>query len=86
MRESKADVPRAGWWGSIFFLLAGFDPFQVQIKHGWFCCCCSSLSLLFSTVAEPFRKFPALRELELSLNGLRHLKITAGDFLHLQVR
>ncbi|NWR54387.1 XRRA1 protein, partial [Bucorvus abyssinicus] len=33
---------------------------------------------------EPFRKFPALRELELSLNRLRHLKITAGDFLYLQ--
>ncbi|CAM9577957.1 unnamed protein product [Bubo scandiacus] len=34
---------------------------------------------------EPFRKFPGLRELELSLNGLRNLKITAGDFLHLEV-
>ncbi|NXQ91344.1 XRRA1 protein, partial [Nyctibius grandis] len=33
---------------------------------------------------EPFRKFPELRELELSLNGLRNLKITAGDFLHLE--
>ncbi|XP_014811608.1 PREDICTED: X-ray radiation resistance-associated protein 1 [Calidris pugnax] len=33
---------------------------------------------------EPFRKFPGLRELELSLNGLRNLKITAGDFLHLK--
>ncbi|XP_035199638.1 X-ray radiation resistance-associated protein 1 isoform X2 [Oxyura jamaicensis] len=33
---------------------------------------------------EPFRKFPGLRELELSLNGLRNLKITAGDFLHLE--
>ncbi|KAM6342067.1 X-ray radiation resistance-associated protein 1 [Podargus strigoides] len=32
---------------------------------------------------EPFRKFPGLWELELSLNGLRNLKITAGDFLHL---
>ncbi|XP_066846161.1 X-ray radiation resistance-associated protein 1 isoform X1 [Anser cygnoides] len=34
---------------------------------------------------EPFRKFPGLRELELSLNGLRNLKITAGDFLHLEI-
>ncbi|KFV81771.1 X-ray radiation resistance-associated protein 1, partial [Struthio camelus australis] len=33
---------------------------------------------------EAFRKFPELRELELSLNGLRNLKITAGDFLHLE--
>ncbi|NXH71930.1 XRRA1 protein, partial [Hydrobates tethys] len=33
---------------------------------------------------EPFRKFPGLRKLELSLNGLRNLKITAGDFLHLE--
>ncbi|XP_075598765.1 X-ray radiation resistance-associated protein 1 isoform X1 [Balearica regulorum gibbericeps] len=33
---------------------------------------------------EPFRKFPGLRELQLSLNGLRNLKITAGDFLHLE--
>ncbi|KAM6099591.1 X-ray radiation resistance-associated protein 1 [Theristicus caerulescens] len=33
---------------------------------------------------EPFRKFPGLRELELSLNGLRNLKITAGDFLRLE--
>ncbi|KFW70600.1 X-ray radiation resistance-associated protein 1, partial [Pygoscelis adeliae] len=33
---------------------------------------------------EPFRKFPGLRELELSLNGLRNLKITPGDFLHLE--
>ncbi|KAM9203424.1 X-ray radiation resistance-associated protein 1 [Mergus octosetaceus] len=33
---------------------------------------------------EPFRKFPGLRELELPLNGLRNLKITAGDFLHLE--
>ncbi|XP_049679109.1 X-ray radiation resistance-associated protein 1 [Accipiter gentilis] len=34
---------------------------------------------------EPFRKFPGLRELELSLNRLRNLKITTGDFLHLEV-
>ncbi|KFP01303.1 X-ray radiation resistance-associated protein 1, partial [Calypte anna] len=33
---------------------------------------------------EPFRKFPGLRVLDLSLNGLRNLKITAGDFLHLE--
>ncbi|NXI94991.1 XRRA1 protein, partial [Psophia crepitans] len=33
---------------------------------------------------EPFRKFPGLRELELSLNGLRNLKITPGDFLRLE--
>ncbi|XP_074966890.1 X-ray radiation resistance-associated protein 1 [Phalacrocorax aristotelis] len=33
---------------------------------------------------EPFRKFPGLRKLQLSLNGLRNLKITAGDFLHLE--
>ncbi|XP_008943475.1 PREDICTED: X-ray radiation resistance-associated protein 1-like, partial [Merops nubicus] len=33
---------------------------------------------------EPFRKFPGLRTLELSLNRLRDLKITAGDFLHLE--
>nr|XP_021139273.1 X-ray radiation resistance-associated protein 1 isoform X2 [Columba livia] len=33
---------------------------------------------------EPFRKFPGLRELELSLNGLRNLKISAGDFLRLE--
>ncbi|KAM9170717.1 LOW QUALITY PROTEIN: X-ray radiation resistance-associated protein 1 [Pangshura tecta] len=34
---------------------------------------------------EAFRKFSGLRELELSLNGLRNLKITAGDFLHLEI-
>uniref|UniRef100_A0ABM5FVS8 X-ray radiation resistance-associated protein 1 n=1 Tax=Pogona vitticeps TaxID=103695 RepID=A0ABM5FVS8_9SAUR len=34
---------------------------------------------------EAFRKFPELRELELSLNGLRNLKINAGDFPHLEV-
>ncbi|XP_075583867.1 X-ray radiation resistance-associated protein 1 [Pelecanus crispus] len=33
---------------------------------------------------EPFRKFPGLRELELSLNRLRNLKITAREFLHLE--
>ncbi|XP_019467713.1 X-ray radiation resistance-associated protein 1 isoform X2 [Meleagris gallopavo] len=33
---------------------------------------------------EPFRKFPGLRELELSLNRLRNLKITAGEFKHLE--
>ncbi|XP_048789393.1 X-ray radiation resistance-associated protein 1 [Lagopus muta] len=33
---------------------------------------------------EPFRKFPGLRELELSLNGLRNLKITPGEFRHLE--
>ncbi|NXT17513.1 XRRA1 protein, partial [Syrrhaptes paradoxus] len=33
---------------------------------------------------EPFRKFPGLRELELSLNGLRNLQITAEEFLHLE--
>ncbi|XP_031461980.1 X-ray radiation resistance-associated protein 1 [Phasianus colchicus] len=33
---------------------------------------------------EPFRKFPGLRELELSLNGLRNLKITPGEFKHLE--
>ncbi|XP_038262917.1 X-ray radiation resistance-associated protein 1 isoform X3 [Dermochelys coriacea] len=34
---------------------------------------------------EAFRKFFGLRELELSLNGLRNLKISAGDFLHLEI-
>ncbi|KAM8821599.1 X-ray radiation resistance-associated protein 1 [Eudromia elegans] len=33
---------------------------------------------------EAFRKFPGLRELELSLNGLRNLKVSAGDFLRLE--
>ncbi|KAM6290488.1 X-ray radiation resistance-associated protein 1 [Porphyrio hochstetteri] len=33
---------------------------------------------------ESFRKFPGLWELELSLNGLRNVKITPGDFLHLE--
>ncbi|NXI35793.1 XRRA1 protein, partial [Galbula dea] len=33
---------------------------------------------------EPFGKFPGLKQLELSLNGLRNLKVTAGDFLHLE--
>ncbi|XP_062983824.1 X-ray radiation resistance-associated protein 1-like [Elgaria multicarinata webbii] len=34
---------------------------------------------------EAFRKFPGLRELELSLNGLRNLKIHAEDFPHLEI-
>ncbi|KAL8191331.1 UNVERIFIED_CONTAM: hypothetical protein K2H54_072236 [Gekko kuhli] len=34
---------------------------------------------------EAFRKFPALRELELSLNGLRNLKVNAEDFPHLEI-
>ncbi|XP_032637046.1 X-ray radiation resistance-associated protein 1 [Chelonoidis abingdonii] len=34
---------------------------------------------------EAFHKFSGLRELELSLNGLRNLKISAGDFLHLEI-
>ncbi|MGH0175400.1 UNVERIFIED_CONTAM: hypothetical protein FKN15_070929 [Acipenser sinensis] len=34
---------------------------------------------------EPFRKFPILRELELSVNGLRNLKVNVGDFPHLEV-
>ncbi|XP_061485099.1 X-ray radiation resistance-associated protein 1 isoform X2 [Rhineura floridana] len=34
---------------------------------------------------EVFRKFPGLRELELSLNGLRNLKVNAGDFPHLEI-
>ncbi|KAM9263429.1 LOW QUALITY PROTEIN: X-ray radiation resistance-associated protein 1 [Cariama cristata] len=33
---------------------------------------------------ELFQKFPGLRELELPLNGLGNLQITAGDFLHLE--
>ncbi|XP_077197289.1 X-ray radiation resistance-associated protein 1 isoform X2 [Paroedura picta] len=32
-----------------------------------------------------FRKFPALRELELSLNGLRNLKVNAEDFPALEI-
>ncbi|OXB54636.1 hypothetical protein ASZ78_002390 [Callipepla squamata] len=32
----------------------------------------------------PFQKFPGLRELELPLNGLRNLKITPGEFKHLE--
>ncbi|XP_033001716.1 X-ray radiation resistance-associated protein 1 [Lacerta agilis] len=34
---------------------------------------------------DAFRTFPGLRELELSLNGLRNLKVNAGDFPHLEV-
>nr|XP_016852922.1 PREDICTED: X-ray radiation resistance-associated protein 1 isoform X2 [Anolis carolinensis] len=34
---------------------------------------------------DVFRTFPELRELELSLNGLRNLKVNAGDFPHLEV-
>ncbi|KAJ7320626.1 hypothetical protein JRQ81_020137 [Phrynocephalus forsythii] len=34
---------------------------------------------------DVFRKFPELRELELSLNGLRNLKINAGEFPHLEI-
>ncbi|KAJ6664826.1 hypothetical protein lerEdw1_005798 [Lerista edwardsae] len=34
---------------------------------------------------DVFRTFPGLRELELSLNGLRNLTVNAGDFLHLEV-
>ncbi|XP_044306108.1 X-ray radiation resistance-associated protein 1-like [Varanus komodoensis] len=34
---------------------------------------------------EVFRKFPVLRELELSLNGLRNLKVDAGDFPYLEI-
>ncbi|XP_013910993.1 PREDICTED: X-ray radiation resistance-associated protein 1, partial [Thamnophis sirtalis] len=34
---------------------------------------------------ETFRNFPGLRELELSLNGLRNLKIRIGDFPHLEI-
>ncbi|XP_064000229.1 X-ray radiation resistance-associated protein 1 [Pogoniulus pusillus] len=33
---------------------------------------------------ETFRKFPALRELNLSLNGLRNLSLSPGDFLRLE--
>jgi len=35
--------------------------------------------------SEPFKGFPVLRELELSLNGLRGLKMQPSDFLHLEV-
>ncbi|XP_042314780.1 X-ray radiation resistance-associated protein 1 isoform X2 [Sceloporus undulatus] len=34
---------------------------------------------------DVFRKFPQVRELELSLNGLRSLKVNAGDFPHLEI-
>nr|XP_034970637.1 X-ray radiation resistance-associated protein 1 [Zootoca vivipara]XP_034970638.1 X-ray radiation resistance-associated protein 1 [Zootoca vivipara] len=34
---------------------------------------------------DVFRTFPGLRELELSLNGLRNIKVNAGDFPHLEV-
>uniref|UniRef100_A0A8D0BGZ4 X-ray radiation resistance-associated protein 1 n=1 Tax=Salvator merianae TaxID=96440 RepID=A0A8D0BGZ4_SALMN len=34
---------------------------------------------------EVFHKFPGLRELELSLNGLRNLKISTGEFPHLEI-
>ncbi|KAI1903514.1 hypothetical protein AGOR_G00027970 [Albula goreensis] len=34
---------------------------------------------------EVFTSFPVLRELELSLNGLYHLRVNAGDFPHLEI-
>ncbi|KAG9351891.1 hypothetical protein JZ751_023142 [Albula glossodonta] len=39
----------------------------------------------FSQVKKVFTSFPVLRELELSLNGLYHLRVNAGDFPHLEV-
>ncbi|XP_029457952.1 X-ray radiation resistance-associated protein 1 isoform X2 [Rhinatrema bivittatum] len=34
---------------------------------------------------EAFRTFPALRELDLSMNGIRNIKVGRGDFPHLEV-
>ncbi|XP_041055649.1 X-ray radiation resistance-associated protein 1 [Carcharodon carcharias] len=34
---------------------------------------------------EPFRLFPAIRELDLSVNGLKNLQLTVHDFPHLEV-
>lgn len=70
-----------------------FSAAEVVLLHG-FCssrpvvaCQSTDLSrqLVFVFHLDVFRTFPGLRELDLSLNGLRNLTVDAGDFVHLEV-
>ncbi|ETE58896.1 X-ray radiation resistance-associated protein 1, partial [Ophiophagus hannah] len=71
------------------------DLCSVNISHQNFALAKESDFMQFDSVAyinatenlltlETFRNFPGLRELELSLNGLRNLKVRTGDFPHLE--
>ncbi|XP_026580197.1 X-ray radiation resistance-associated protein 1-like, partial [Pseudonaja textilis] len=71
------------------------DLCSVNISHQNFALAKESDFMQFDSVAyvnatenlltlETFRNFPGLRELELSLNGLRNLKVRIGDFPHLE--
>ncbi|KAM3837438.1 X-ray radiation resistance-associated protein 1 isoform 2-T2 [Vipera latastei] len=72
------------------------DLCSVNISHQNFALARENDFLQFDSVAyvnatenlltlEMFRSFPVLRELELSLNGLRNLKVRTGDFPHLEI-
>ncbi|XP_039211813.1 X-ray radiation resistance-associated protein 1 isoform X2 [Crotalus tigris] len=72
------------------------DLCSVNISHRNFALARESDFVQFDSVAyinatenlltlETFRHFPGLRELELSLNGLRNLKVRIGDFPHLEI-
>ncbi|KAM6447715.1 X-ray radiation resistance-associated protein 1 isoform 2-T3 [Liasis olivaceus] len=72
------------------------DLCSVNISHQNFALAKEEDFVVFDSVAyinatenlltlEIFRKFPGLRELELSLNGLRNLKVNVGDFPHLEI-
>ncbi len=40
----------------------------------------------YACVAECFRHFPIIRELEMSLNAVRNIKLAPEDFPHLEVQ
>ncbi|XP_058042039.1 X-ray radiation resistance-associated protein 1 [Ahaetulla prasina] len=72
------------------------DLCSVNISHQNFALARESDFMQFDSVAyinatenlltlQTFRSFPGLRELELSLNGLRNLKVRTGDFPHLEI-
>ncbi|XP_070605514.1 X-ray radiation resistance-associated protein 1 isoform X2 [Erythrolamprus reginae] len=72
------------------------DLCSVNISHQNFASARENDFLQFDSVAyinatenlltlEIFRNFPGLRELDLSLNGLRNLKVRTGDFPHLEI-
>ena len=48
--------------------------------------CCIIQHVPGTSILEAFKNFPILRELELSLNGMRGIKVGLGEFPLLEVR
>ncbi|NXW92379.1 XRRA1 protein, partial [Alopecoenas beccarii] len=81
--DNVLDEPFLGWSRMIFPLPSCIFQAKEEDFEKFDCVAFINAAENLLTL-EPFRKFPGLRELELSLNGLRNLKISAGDFLHLE--